>query len=193
MSKTVFFLNMFPEFQPPEPLLGMLSQAAITAADIDPENRSVTVTISSPEYIPQKHLTKAAADISSAYGLRRLQIEPVYPSSQLQSMEAEDLMQLFVSENSMTRGSLAGAAWSWEGETLHIDLPANGKDILLECVPAVRRRLFAQFGVQVDIQIQAGQNLQGKALFEAMDAMRASLISSIPGNGASAPKKEAAE
>ena len=191
MSKTVFFLNMFPDYQPSEPLHGMLSQAAITAADIDPENWSVTVTINSETYIPQKLLVKAAEDISAAYGLRHLQIEPVYPSVQLQSMDAEDLMQLFVSENSMTRGSLAGAAWTWEGETLHIVLQANGKDMLMECVPAVRRHLYAQFGVQVDIDIKAGQNLEGKALFEAMDAMRSSLMNNLPVSTA-APKKEAA-
>ena len=103
MSKTVFFLNMFPDYQPSEDLYGALSQAAITAADIDPESRSVTVAITSETYIPQKLLMKAAEDICAAYGLRRLQIEPVYPASELQSMEAEDLMQLFVSENSMTR------------------------------------------------------------------------------------------
>ena len=110
MSNCVFFLNMFPDYQPPEPLDGMLSQAAITAADIDPENRAVFVTLKSDLYIPQKLLSKASADIAALYSLRRLQIEPVYPASQLQSMGPEDLMQLFVSENSMTRGSLAGAA-----------------------------------------------------------------------------------
>ena len=136
MSKTVFFLNMFPDYQPPEPLNGMLSQAAITAADIDPENRTVTVKVTSDTYIPQKLLSKAAGDIAGVYGLRRLQIEPVYPASQLQAVEPDDWMQLFMTENSMTRGSLAGAAWSWEENTLHIDLQANGKDLLLECVPA---------------------------------------------------------
>ena len=191
MSKTVFFLNMFSDYQPPEDLFGYLSQAAITAADIDMERRSVSVTIHAETYIPQKLLMKASGDIRDAYGLRHLQIEPVYPSTQLQSVGPEDLMQLFVSENSMTRGSLAGASWSWEGETLHIDLMANGKDILLECVPAVRRRLIAMFGVQVQMEIKAGQNLEGKALFEAMDAMRSSLITSLPTNAA-APKKEAA-
>ena len=191
MSKTVFFLNMFSDYQPPEDLFGYLSQAAITAADIDMEKRSVSVTIHAETYIPQKLLIKAAGDIRDAYGLRHLQIEPVYPSTQLQSVGPEDLMQLFVSENSMTRGSLAGASWKWDDVTLHIDLMANGKDILLECVPAVRRRLFAMFGVQVQVEIKAGQNLQGKALFEAMDAMRSNLITSLPTNVA-APKKEAA-
>ena len=117
MSKTVLFLNMFPDYTPPEPLYGLLSQADITAADIDPENRSVTVAMRSGLYIPQRLLTKASGDICAVYGLRDLTIEPVYPASQLQSMEPEDLMQLFVSENSMTRGSLAGASWTWEGET----------------------------------------------------------------------------
>ena len=191
MNKTVLFLNMFPDYQPPEPLLGMLSQAAITAADIDPETRSVTVALSCETYIPYTLLSKATEDIAACYGLRNLTLEPVYPASQLHVMDPEDLMQLFVSVNSMTRGSLAGAKWTWEGETLHIDLTANGKDILLECVPAVRRKLLEQFGMQVEIDIKAGQNLEGKALFEAMDAMRASLMTSIPAASA-APKKEAA-
>ena len=63
MSKTVSFLNMFPDYVPSEPLDGMLSQAAITAADIDPEKRSVTVVVKSDAYIPQKLLQKAAGDI----------------------------------------------------------------------------------------------------------------------------------
>ena len=191
MSKTVFFLNMFSDYQPPEPLYGMLSQAAITAAQIDPENRSVTVAVTSETYIPQKYWQKAAGDIAGIYSLRNLQIEPVYPASQLQAVEPDDWMQLFVAENSMARGSLAGAAWSWEGDTLHIDLQANGRDLLMECVPAVRRQIAAQFGTQIQIEIKAGKNLEGKALFEAMEAMRTSVITSLPTN-APVPKKEAA-
>ena len=70
MNKTVFFLNMFSDYQPPEPLNGMLSQAAITAADIDPENRFVTVTVASDTYIPHKLLTQAAGDIASLSSAR---------------------------------------------------------------------------------------------------------------------------
>ena len=87
MSKPVFFLNMFPDYQPTDPLVGFLSQAVITGADIDPETRSVSVIISSETYIPQALLSKAAGDICAAYSLRQLQIEPVYPPSQLQAVE----------------------------------------------------------------------------------------------------------
>ena len=191
MSNTVCFLNMFPDYQPPEPLFGMLSQAAVTAADIDPETRSVTVSFSANTYIPQRLLGKATREIAAAYGLRRLTMEPVYPADQLQCMEPDDLMQLFVSENSMTRGSLAGAKWTWQDNTLYIDLAANGKDVLLECVGAVRRRLQGQFGTPVEIQIRAGRNLEGKALFDAMEAMRSDVITSLPKAG-EVTKKEAA-
>ena len=36
MTSTVFFLNMFPDFVPPEALQEAFSQAVISAADIDP-------------------------------------------------------------------------------------------------------------------------------------------------------------
>ena len=191
MSNTVFFLNMFPDYDPPEALQEALSQAVISAADIDPETRTVGVTLASPKYIPQRFLSQASTQIGEIYGLRRLLIEPVYPSSELSNMDFEDVMLLFMGENSMTRASLAGAQWRWEGETLHIQLAANGKDMLLECVPAVRRHLASRFGVTVQIEIQAGQNLQGQALYEAMQAMRTDLMSSLP-KSVEAPKKEAA-
>ena len=132
MSNTVFFLNMFPDYAPPEALQEAFSQAAISAADIDPETRTVGVTITSAHYIPFRFLHQASADITQAYGLKGLHIKPVYPQSQLHNMDFEDIMLLFVGENSMTRGSLAGAHWQWEGNTLHIQLAANGKDTLTE-------------------------------------------------------------
>ena len=54
---------MFPDYEPPEELFGALSQAAIVAADIDPEMGAVSVAIHSETYIPQRLLTKAGKDI----------------------------------------------------------------------------------------------------------------------------------
>ena len=47
MMEKTYFLNMFPEYQPPEALYSALSQAAIVAADLDPESRAVTVLVES--------------------------------------------------------------------------------------------------------------------------------------------------
>ena len=86
MSKSIFFLNMFPDYQPPEAHNGLLSQAAITAADLDLERRWVQVSVAFESYISQRQLNQIAGDIASVYGLQQLQIEPSFPASQLQSI-----------------------------------------------------------------------------------------------------------
>ena len=45
MSEQVKFLNMFPDYEPPEALQEALSQAAIVAADINPNTRSVDIAV----------------------------------------------------------------------------------------------------------------------------------------------------
>ena len=180
MAETVYFLNMFPDYEPPEALKGVLSQAAIAAADIDPATRSVGVAIHSESYIPGKYLERVQREISASYGLQKLTITATHPADQLQSIELEELMSLFVEQNSMTRGSLAGARWEWEGQTLHIYLKANGKDALAEVVPAVVNQLQERFGTRVEIAIHAGETLEGQALFDAMEQMRESMLTDLP-------------
>ena len=131
MSEQVIFLNMFPDYEPPENLQQVLSQAAICAADIDPATRKVEVAIYSEDYIPGRLLEQVQKEIATAYGLYSLEIAATHPASQIVKMEPEELMGLFIAQNSMCRGSLAGARWEWEGETLHIYLKANGKDMLM--------------------------------------------------------------
>jgi hypothetical protein len=114
-----------------------------------------------------------------------------HPADQLQCMDHYDLMSLFVSQNSICRGSLAGANWEWEGETLTVRLRGNGKKDVAECVPFVCAMLRERFGVQVTVNIVPGQELSGNALFEALEKMRADTISTLP-VGAVAEQKSAA-
>ena len=180
MENQVFLLNMFPDYQPPEELAQALSQAAIVAADIDPQSGTVEVAFHAPTYIPDSLLEKAKQDIEACYGLRKLVFAATYPADQLHNMAYEDLMELFVNENSMCRGSLAGASWKWEGNALHVGLKANGKKELEECIPAVCRTLSQRFDAQVQICIEAGRVLEGKALFEAIEKMRSDAMEHIP-------------
>ena len=180
MKQQVFFFHMFPDYEPPEELRTALSQAAIVAADIDPEARAVSVAVHAQHYIPQRLLDNAARDIAALYGLRRLELLATHPESELHKTEPEELMQLFVRRNSMTRGSLAGAAWEWEGTNLTVRLAANGKKELEELLPQVQNALRERFGAPVTICIEAGKPLEGKALFEAMESMRGSMMSSLP-------------
>ena len=185
----VYLFNMFPDYEPPEALKRALSQAAIVAADLDPEEQSLALLVGAEEYIPQRLLDKAKQDIAAVYGLRRLWLQSVHPAHQLQKIEPDELMQMFVSRNSMARGVLAGAKWVWEDTELTIHLVANGKDILAEYLPMVQKDLQEKFDTQVTIRVEAGKALEGKALFEAMENIRSSAIASIPA-GAAAPQAE---
>ena len=157
-----------------------LSQAAIVAADIDPETRSVSVAIHAENYIPQRQLDSVARDITFSYGLRHTALTATHPEGELHKIEDEELMQLFVSRNSMTRGSLAGARWEWSGTALTVKLRGNGKKELEELLPGVQQVLRQRFAAPVTITIEAGEALEGKALFDAMESMRGNMIVSIP-------------
>ncbi len=180
MNQPIYIFAMFPDYRPPEELHGPLSQAAIVAADIDQQERSVHVALHSEAYIPQRILDQAAGQIARLYGLRQMALTATHPAEELQKIEQEELRDLFVNRNSMTRGSLAGAKWSWEGTTLTVALVANGKRELEELVPQVQTTLRERFAAPVQILIQAGTALEGSALFDAMAVMRSQMMEKLP-------------
>ena len=150
---------MFSDYEPPEALKEALFQAAIVAADLNPAARTVSVVVHSDAYIPQRLLDQAAKEICEAYGLNRMELTATHPADQLHNVESEELMNLFVRQNSMARGSLAGAKWSWDENTLTVHLLANGKKELEESVPVVQRILQERFATPVSIHIEAGKTL----------------------------------
>ncbi len=192
MKEHVYFLQMFPDYEPPEALKSALSQAAITAADIDPENRRVEVAIHSETYIPKLELDAAANSLRDSYGLKTLSITATHPASQLQYVTTQEIMHLFVEHNSMHRAALAGASFAWEGTTLKVKLLGNGVKGLQESVVFVCRNLQERFGTQISVEFEAGQALEGRALYEAMDRMRGEVLSNVSAGGRQEPRKMAA-
>ena len=180
MQERIPFLNMFSLYEPPEMLKTVLSQVAIVAANIDPQTRVVAVDAYSERYISKKLLDQVSVDRCNIYGLQEFHISSQFPTTQLQCIDHEELMSLFVGVNAMTRGGLAGAKWEWEGQTLHILLPANGKDLIEECVPQVQNDLNSRFDARVQIVVEAGETLEGQDLFDAMQKMRESMIKELP-------------
>ena len=190
MKESIGLLNMFPDYVPPEALQEVLSQAALVAADIDPVTRRVSVEITANTYIPQRELEQVSGGIAASYGLNKLTIGCKYPEDQLCKIESDELRDLFVAQNPLTRGSLAGAQWNWKGNTLTVSLRANGKETLEKCVPAVCRVLQERFSAKVEIVFETGMELEGQALFDEMARMRSSVLTQIPMT-AVAPEKKA--
>ena len=180
MSEKIEFLRMFSLYEPAASARSLLENATIVSADIDPEQRRISAMLFCDHYIPQRVLNEVSDGIIGAYHLRDVELVAKHPASELSNIEPVELMSMFVSNNSMTRGSLAGARWSWEGNHLTVELLGNGKAALEECVPSVRTLLRERFDADVEISFIAGHSLDGKALFDAMDQMRSSIISETP-------------
>ena len=192
MNQQIYLTNMFPDYEPPEELQQALSQAAIVAADIFPETGTVETVVHSEHYIPQRFLDQTAREIASLYGLRKLILTATHPETELHKMEPEELMQLFVSRNSMARGTLAGAQWLWNGNDLTVKLVANGKQTLEEHIPTVQNLLRERFACPVTITVEAGKTLEGQALFQAMETMRGELLQKLPAVAQQTRKEEKA-
>ena len=180
MSKTILFLNMFSQYTPPAPLDSLLAQAAIRRAEIDPAARTIMLELEANAYIPARLLDAVARDLCGLYDVRRMSLLPRFPAEELEKVESEELLELFVAQDSRARACLAGCKWSWEGDTLQISLRANGKKTLEDCAPQVQRYLQERFGRAVSLEILAGRDLMGQALFDEMEQMRQTLMEQLP-------------
>ena len=176
MNEKVQFWNMFALYQPPEQEAMLFAQAAVRAAQIDPVKRTVMVEMEAPGYIPERIIQSVSRQIEEHYGLERLEIYQYFPESELAKLESGELTSMFVAEDSICRGTLAGAKYEWEGTDLTIRLRANGKDTLEACIPAVRQRLNAMFATQVSVSVVSGKDLQGQALYDAMEKIRSEAV-----------------
>ena len=192
MEEKISILQMFPDYEPPESLKSALSQAAIVAADLDPSQRKVAVTIYSEHYLPSRTLQSISHDICDIYELNDVTLRSKFPPSLLTFVEPDELMELFVQQNPMARGSLAGAKWTWGEDVLTVNLAANGKTMIEECVPAVRKELQERFDTHFEIKIEAGKSLEGQALFDAIEKMRLGVMGDIPAVAAPQKKESAA-
>ena len=180
MKDKILFLNMFALYEPKEEHRALLEGARIRCAELDPAERRIELELDCEGPIPAQALVQICRGAEGGYGLKELSVLVHFPPGSLYRMEPSDLTQLFVRENPMLMGTLAGAAWEWEGMRLTIKLRANGKQQVLEAIPAVRRSLRDLCGADVEIAVEAGSDLQGQALFDAMEKMRTELIAKGP-------------
>ena len=190
MSEAVYLLNMFPDYEPPEEIRKALSQAALVAVDIRTENRSVEVAAHTDTYVPRRLTRQAEKDILSLYGLRNLEITLTHPATELSKIEPEELRDLFVDLDPMTRASLAGAKWAWDGGHLTVCLVANGKAGVEAQIPAVVKALQERFAAEVTISVEANHDLTGAELSKAMEKLREEALSAAPAASAKQAQKE---
>lgn len=119
MTKRVSFLQMFSQYSPPAPLEELLAQAAIQNAELDMEERAIFLELQCAAYIPRRLLDGACRDLRELYDVRQVEILPHFPGEALGRVEQEELMQLFVEQDSWSRASLAGSPMVLGGGQAH--------------------------------------------------------------------------
>ncbi len=188
--KPMKFLDMFSDYTPCDGDREKLDRLFIRSAEIDYPQGAIYVELDSENYISARFLQEIAREVEFVYGLRLLELRPHFPAEQLRHMDPAELHALFVGENSMCMGSLAGAKWEWQDSDLTIHLRANGKKLVEECIPGVKRKLKELCpDAQVSITVEAGKDLQGQALFDEMERLRMELVTSGAPVGAAPAKK----
>ncbi|MDY3781608.1 MAG: PolC-type DNA polymerase III, partial [Candidatus Faecousia sp.] len=180
MKENLFLLDMFPDYEPPEEIREVFSQAALVAVDLDPNTRTVEAAAHAERYIPRRFLQRLQKDVLELYGLRSLRVTLTHPATELQKIEPEEIRSLFVERDSMTRGSLAGAKWSWKGNELTVSLAANGKAGIEKLIPEVTTVLKERFATEVSIRVEAGHELSDQELSQAMEKIRQEALTALP-------------
>ncbi len=180
MENQILFFEMFPDYDPPAEQRKLLTGAQITGAQIDQMARTIEIGLYANEYIPARFLNEFQKWACGLYALAQMKICCAHPAGQLQRIEREELQDLFIAQDPMARGSLAGARYVWDGNNLTIHLRANGKMELEKSAPKVIAALAERFGCQATITFEAGNSLEGQALFDAMDKLRRDAAADIP-------------
>ena len=180
MSDKLLFFDLFQDIQPSQSQYEALCEAVVESAEVDQSSRMISVSLFCQKYVPLKLTEQLEKTISQRYSLRGMSILCSHPANQLACVCSEELRDLFVREDSMALGSLAGANWEWNDSTLTVTLKGNGKKSLEESSVKVAQYLGRRFGTTVSIRIVAGQVLEGQALFDALEKIRLDLIGDLP-------------
>jgi hypothetical protein len=127
---------MFSNYSPAEPEIWQ--SVEVRGAEIDPEERRVSVELFSSNYLSGKLLRSVISEIGRLYGIHRLELNTKYPSSAISQVDPRDLTDSMVMVCPSARLILAGSKWSLSEERIEIHLASNGKDQLEKALPKLR-------------------------------------------------------
>ena len=192
MAQDVRFSVLFSHYAPPEALKPYLDELHITDVQLDARYRTAFCEGYCARYIPANALRKCENGIAGAYGLKTAELHIVYPAAELAHVEPQDLTHALTERYSPARAILAGCRWEPDAENhvLRLHLAGNGVKDLEPHIPALEHQLSEQFGEKITIEIHAGTQLEGQALFDRTEAIRAQAVKDAP--KAAAPKTEKA-
>ena len=180
MTEYIPFLDIFMDYQPPEILRVTLSQAAVARCDVDSVNRIFDFELLAPRYISRGDIRTIQSGLVEVYHLTDCIIDEHYDINSVEDVTIQELRDMFCGYNPMARGVLAGASCQWADGEVTVQLRGNGKEHLKDAVKPICSKLSDMFGCNVTMNIQAGKELEGQALYEELDRIRMKAYEASP-------------
>ena len=172
------FLEMFLEYRPEESLRAVLQQAAVSHAQIDPEAKTMSLTVDFAEYTPSVRCL--SEELRRLYGMKRVTIRPHFPPEEIHRMDTAELEHTIIEAYSPAAAILAGCRWELSEGTSKLCLKANGREQIEPHLHAAQRYLKDCFGVETTIEVVSNGQTTSAALFEATEQMRREAMREIP-------------
>ncbi len=193
MSKTVYFLQMFSEYQPEEAKLNQWRAVELRGAELNAAERRISLRLYSPCYLSREEISRTFAVLREHYGLQRLDAEWEFAPEALPQLEPRDLIDVLCGAYAPARAILAGSKWNITPEQITVSLVANGKSQLEPHLPRVREKLRNWFGLSPELVVEANTNMDGAALFEETERIRQEAVRHMPVSSAPAAAQKPAE
>ena len=185
-----YLTELFTEYQPPEALRALLSDAELLRAEIDHESRRVTAQVRFSSYVPLTLLEELQTGISRQYGIAHVVLEPSFPADCAAQMPTEDLTEVIRRAYAPARAILAGCRWERTEAGFAVTLRQNGKAELTPHLRHASEFLARRFGGSWQVTIAGSHEMDAAALMERSEQLRQEAVQQLP--QAAAPKEKAA-
>ncbi len=193
MSKTVYFLQMFSEYQPEEAKLNQWRAVELRGAELDASERRISLRLYSPSYLSREEISRTFSLLRELYGLQKLEAEWEFAPEALPQVEPRDLVDVLCAAYAPARAILAGSRWEITAEKITVSLVANGKAQLEPHLPRVREKLRSWFGLSPELVVEANTAMEGAALFEETERIRQEAVKHMPAASVPAAAQKPAE
>ena len=176
MDKQVLFLDMFSNCTLDQELW---SEVRICGAEIEPQERRLTVDIFSPVYLPFAVLNDVRRQIRNSYAVEKVELRPKYAAQTIAQALTRDFVDILTHFDAAARPVLAGSRWELNEQKIKIHLAANGKDRIEPLLPRLSEKIRTMFDVTPEIDIVAN-SVDGEALYEETEKMRLEAVRNVP-------------
>ena len=182
MNSELGFSAMFSRFEPEDSLRPLLEDMRILDVQLDAQFRSIVVQVRCGNYYSAALFRMCEKELAKVYQLRKVDILPAFSLDSLKNVDPQDLTRILANAYSPARAILAGARWEPDPEhrIVNLHLRANGVSELKPHLKCLEHQLSEWFEEKIQVEVHAGEQLIGDALFEKTEAIRQEAMKTVP-------------